>query len=226
MNADQNDLHISGDSRCKNAGDPNADYDYETDIDGEARIHYGRVDIGADEYYWSPADYDEDGRVNFIDFTSFAQKWHLTDANISLDDDNDVDFLDLSLFCADWLWEKAWTEGWMMCMGGGGDNLLEKSSSEKIVSEKTNLMLSTAAESLAKRPQRLAARSQKFYVLTPATTISARQRELESLKAADRISVKEILQWLDELWQTDEELKALIDEADWQEFIELVKSSQ
>lgn len=39
----------------------------ETDIDGESRIYYGRVDIGGDEYHWSPADFDEDGTVNLID---------------------------------------------------------------------------------------------------------------------------------------------------------------
>ena len=206
-----NDLHISVDSQCKNAGDPCGNYENETDIDGEARVRYGRIDIGADEYYWSPADYDLDGIVNFLDYTSFADSWRLIDANISLDDDNDVDFSDLSLFCADWLWQKAADEGWMMCMSGGGDGfetmgLAESESaislnvSKKVSVERDALMLSTAAESLAKRPQRLAVKSQKFYDITPSTTISARQRELESRKAAEKVDIKELLQWLDELW--------------------------
>lgn len=46
-----NDLHIGENSQCKNAGDPCGNYDYETDIDGEERIRYGRIDLGGDEYY-------------------------------------------------------------------------------------------------------------------------------------------------------------------------------
>jgi len=81
-----NDLHIAGDSPCKNAGDPNGSYGEETDIDGEERIKYGRVDIGGDEYYWSPADYDHNGIVNFVDYAYLGAAWHTEDADISLDD--------------------------------------------------------------------------------------------------------------------------------------------
>ncbi|MFZ0034350.1 MAG: hypothetical protein WAK60_05120 [Sedimentisphaerales bacterium] len=49
--------HLTLCSPCINAGDPNGDYEDQNDIDGEDRIVYGRVDMGADEYY--PADYNE-----------------------------------------------------------------------------------------------------------------------------------------------------------------------
>ncbi len=49
-----NDYHLSVYSPCKNAGDPNGDYAGQTDIDGEARLMGGQVDMGADErsYFW------------------------------------------------------------------------------------------------------------------------------------------------------------------------------
>jgi hypothetical protein len=43
------DYHITSDSLCINAGDPNGDYDGEKDIDGEERVSCDIVDIGADE---------------------------------------------------------------------------------------------------------------------------------------------------------------------------------
>ncbi|GAJ14183.1 unnamed protein product, partial [marine sediment metagenome] len=74
IDIDSDDLHLDETSQCKDSGDPNGDYD-ETDIDGENRIYYGRVDIGADEYYWSPADFNEDGFVNLIDCAIFVAAW-------------------------------------------------------------------------------------------------------------------------------------------------------
>jgi len=55
------DGHLRIDSPCINAGDPNADYSDQTDIDGERRVAYGRADIGCDEYI----DVDGDGLPNW-----------------------------------------------------------------------------------------------------------------------------------------------------------------
>ena len=117
---DPNDLHQDETSATKDAGDPNGDYGDETDIDGEARIIYGRVDIGADEYYWSPADFNGDGKVNFTDYAMLADAWQTENAAISLDEDNDVDINDLALFCEDWLWLAGWMKTEEMMMGGLG----------------------------------------------------------------------------------------------------------
>ena len=50
------DYHLNWLSPCFNAGDPNRDYSGQTDMDGEPRVCFGRVDIGADEVcliaYW------------------------------------------------------------------------------------------------------------------------------------------------------------------------------
>jgi hypothetical protein len=51
VNPDSNDYHLSPDSPCINAGDPNyVPGPNETDIDGEDRVMFGRIDMGADEF--------------------------------------------------------------------------------------------------------------------------------------------------------------------------------
>ncbi len=118
---DANNLHISPGSPCIDAADPCNNPLDETDIDGEDRVINDRVDIGADEFYWSKTDYNKSGYVDFIDYAMFASSWQTEDANVTLDDDNDVDNDDLALFCQDWLWEAPWvgTYQMMMSMGGG-----------------------------------------------------------------------------------------------------------
>ncbi|HBR19662.1 MAG: hypothetical protein A2Y13_01780 [Planctomycetes bacterium GWC2_45_44] len=189
--SNENDLHIAKESICKDAGYLYGVYgENETDIDGEARVKNGRIEIGGDECYISPADYDDSGIVNFLDYAPFANNWQTTNANISLDDDNDVDVCDLALFCEDWLWQNATeTTGWMLWTAGQEEMMIMSMPSESTTIE-TSLMLSTAAESIAKQPNRLKTKFQKFYDITPTTTISAKQRELESLKAqrAERIA--------------------------------------
>jgi subtilisin family serine protease len=116
IDVDADDLHIDETSPCKDAGDPNGNYGSETDIDGEDRIKYARVDIGADEYYWSSADIDEDGFVNFIDYAALAAAWQSEsgDGNYNedcdIEDNNTIDINDLALFCEDWLWQAAWPD--------------------------------------------------------------------------------------------------------------------
>ena len=63
-----NDYHLSFGSPCINAGWPDmAVVTGETDIDGNPRI-VGRVDIGADEFFVTKADFDGDGDVDQSDF--------------------------------------------------------------------------------------------------------------------------------------------------------------
>jgi len=56
VNADGGDYHLASYSPCVNAGDPEySPVPGETDIDGEPRVVYGRIDMGADEgYYETP----------------------------------------------------------------------------------------------------------------------------------------------------------------------------
>ncbi len=53
IDADVNNYHLTENSPCINIGDPCGNYTGQTDIDGEPRVLIGRVDIGADETYYS-----------------------------------------------------------------------------------------------------------------------------------------------------------------------------
>jgi len=115
VDADANNYHLDASSLCIDAGDPYFNPEpNETDIDGEDRKVDGDadrtaiVDIGADEYYGGPADFDKDGIVNFIDYAIFAEAWRSNSPQFSLDDDTDVDFDDFALFCNDWLRQSFW----------------------------------------------------------------------------------------------------------------------
>jgi len=124
---DPNNYHLGPNSPCIDTGYPDLILDdpNETDIDAEDRIIDGDangtdiVDMGADEYYWSAADYSGDGLVNFIDYAYFANAWLIDEPEISLDDDSDVDYNDLDLFCQDWLWEGPWKKPYFPCFGSG-----------------------------------------------------------------------------------------------------------
>ena len=131
---DPNDYHLDQNSLCIDAG--NGDY-YETDIDGEPRVmdvpykgdDVNDIDMGADEFFWSIADYNKDGTVNFLDYCFFANAWMTEDANISLDDDDDVNMADLGIFNNDWLWKAGWAQSFSFgCTGFGGDGGFEEQS--------------------------------------------------------------------------------------------------
>ena len=117
-------LHIKWNSPCRDNGDSNGIPPDETDIDSEGRIKYGRVDIGADEF-WNGADFDESGIVDFIDYAIIANNWLLSCSGpnwcsgCDLDQSGLVNTADLKLFCDDWLWQPAWITGWMFESQGG-----------------------------------------------------------------------------------------------------------
>jgi alpha-tubulin suppressor-like RCC1 family protein len=229
LNSD--DLHIDINSICKDAGDPNVSYDDETDIDGEPRVAFGQADIGGDEYYWSKADYNKDANVNFIDFAQFGSNWREPNYVIDLDNDGYVYIFDLMLFCDDWLWKPAWIQGqWMLDMageGGAGMAMASTNSDETDVAQAQTsdaLMLPDTRASLAARPARLRARTDKFYDIRPQITVSEIQ-PAKTMILVDQMStttiaeesitnddttitepttIEEIVDWLDAIWQSGE----------------------
>gem|GEM_PF-2906800 len=251
--SNENDFHISQNSKCRNAGNPTYSYgSSETDIDGETRVKNGRIDIGADEQYISEADFDSSGIVNWKDYRYLAGNWQSNEPNYSLDDDNDIDGCDLALFCEDWLWENGNNgDGWMLWTNAtAGMQLMSLSSSSSLllsvesvseaadtVNESSSLMLTTAAESKVKQPAKLAARSKKFYNIKPYRTITNRQHELKSLKAERMGRLKDsqteqsvggvnaLLNWLDNIWQNDEDVRNSMSESEYLEFRSAIEDS-
>jgi hypothetical protein len=60
VDPNNDDFHLDSKSPCIDVGDPIGDYTGQTDIDGEARVMGGRIDMGADEIpiiaYWTMDD--------------------------------------------------------------------------------------------------------------------------------------------------------------------------
>lgn len=87
---------------------------------------------------------------------------------------------------------------------------------------KDDLMLSSAIESLAARPERLVGKSEKFYRVTAFNTVSA-LREMERRRnTADELDVEKLLDWLAEIW-LDPEVRQEIAEPDWLRFYESIQ---
>jgi len=226
VGADPNDLHLGETSQCRDAGDPDGSYD-ETDIDGESRVYYGRVDMGGDEYYWSAADIDEDGRVKFADYAMLAVAWQSEDGegnydeDCDLEDNNSIDVNDLALFCEEWLWEAAWEQGWMMCMGGGGSTLKSAGIMDSVVLEvvaaeaRTDGLMLSAIESRKAMPERLAVKSGKFYNVTPDAVAASRtvRPRPPTRRQVYELTVQ-VLKWLDEMWLRGE-LKEVMTEDEY-----------
>ncbi|MBA7711450.1 hypothetical protein ES703_120413 [subsurface metagenome] len=73
--ANVHNVHLLGRSPCINSGDPSGDYSGQVDIDGQTRVAYSRVDMGADEVFPIAGDFEPDGDVDFADFAIFAGHW-------------------------------------------------------------------------------------------------------------------------------------------------------
>ena len=195
VNPDANNFHLKEESACIDAGDPNFEPEpNETDLDGEDRIKFGRVDIGADEFHWSLADFDRDGFVDFFDYAMFANNWRKTDADGDYDDfydiaddNNSVDFNEVAVIVEDWLWEKVLDEGWMMRMGGGGMG---------------GEGFSPGAE------------------LYPAEFTA--EQSSEEMYSPDIENIERLLEWLEDIW-LDESVQETIDEDNFKRMIESLK---
>ncbi len=181
---DPNEFHLGPNSFCIDVGDSNLIDPNETDMDGECRIMFGktalRVDIGADEYYWPKADYDQNGIVNFFDFAVLADPWRTEDANVNLIAPDEIDIDDLTAFCDDWLWVAPWSDLYqtMMCRTGLPSRQIPQS-----------LSLSSA-------------------------TLQ------QPLSEAD---IEQLIDWAEDLWQTDETVKDVISESTWDNFLTSLK---
>jgi len=103
---DNSDYHLLCSSPCFNTGDPGFTTDSNNvDIDGEPRMRYGRVDMGADELFQIAPDFEPDGDVDFADLAVFTGQWLLEELSWDVypqGGDGFVDFSDLAVFANSW----------------------------------------------------------------------------------------------------------------------------
>ncbi len=108
VDPDNGDYHLSAESPCVDAGDPEFEPEEgETDIDGEARVVGERVDMGADEFLIKcDGDFDFDGAVGPFDLALLLGNWGTcgdpADCPADLDGDGDVDAADLAQLLGNW----------------------------------------------------------------------------------------------------------------------------
>ncbi len=75
LGTEDDNLHLLTYSPCIDGGDPTGDYTDQTDMDGQERVLYDNVDIGADEVFPIAGDIDQDGDVDFKDYAYFCGHW-------------------------------------------------------------------------------------------------------------------------------------------------------
>jgi len=147
VDSDANNFHLKPISLCIDAGDPYADYEDETDIDGDPRVANGRAEIGADEV--TKADYNGDEIVNFIDFALLFDEWQYQESNKSLDEDADVDINDLVVFCNNWLWTSLWSPR-QQSFGQDMGIMIENTSEQAVVAV---VVVETPSEMIVESPE-------------------------------------------------------------------------
>jgi hypothetical protein len=169
-------------------------------MDGDGNGTY-LVDRGADERCYSPADFSNDGWVDFIDYSIFAAAWKSIYGNTNyneecdLEDNDAIDYNDLYIFCQEWLGRKCWDPNWQMAMAGGGEGLL---GGEGMEFSQEILGLEGDETSFELEPP-------------PSPEI-------------DPNVIKEMLEWLDEMWNSGV-FKDVMTEEEYLEFRKLVLES-
>jgi hypothetical protein len=105
VDASAGDVHVTATSPVIDAGDPAyVAAAGETDIDGDARVAGGAIDMGADEVVVAPVgDLDGDGNVDFADLLALLAAWGpCPGCPEDLDDSGAVGFSDLLILLAAW----------------------------------------------------------------------------------------------------------------------------
>ena len=66
--------------------------------------------MGADEFVANPADFNEDGIVDYFDIVVLVDQWLVAGSGLKSDlyQDGFVDFADFNVFAAQWLWKAGW----------------------------------------------------------------------------------------------------------------------
>jgi len=104
------DFHLLPGSLCAGGGDNgHVTPILSMDLDGEARIFDGSVDIGADEVVTNAFDLNNDGIINYFELGVLMQDWlHEGDLWADFDKNGFLDFADYGALAEQWFWASAW----------------------------------------------------------------------------------------------------------------------
>jgi hypothetical protein len=230
---DLNNYHLDPNSPCKDQG-ASGSYTGEKDIDNQDRVYNGTVDMGADEITCDQVFHEQDwsgnGIINMEEFALFSAAWLSEDPNsyappkdpndeyiwyeiglgplADIDDDLDVDLDDFALFCENWLWQacyKASQEGTLMMIEsrGGYDGRVARSA-----------MLAELSIDSFKTTQ-----------LTKARQLSVEKAEKmanEPTLEEQLVNMQDMIDFLENLWLEDAEVREQIDEQQWEKFMKAI----
>jgi hypothetical protein len=75
VGTEDDNLHLKSYSPCINQGMAQGDVHQQIDMDGDQRVRYGQVDMGADEVFPIGCDYGRDEDVDIYDVATFVNMW-------------------------------------------------------------------------------------------------------------------------------------------------------
>ncbi len=204
----------SASTYCINTGNPNYTVaTNETDINGDCRIMNSRVDMGADEF--NPYDITglngtPDGTVNFFDFASCAKTWRKTQGQTGYNDlcdfynDNVIDFQDMEMFCEYWLAGMEWSV--IDIVNGVYFYYTPSGCGYQMLIEFPMFQQMGALENSA--------------VIENTTNITSSQLKTCESEYPD---VDALVNWLDNLWENDKEIRNSMTEAEYLDFRNAIK---
>ncbi|MBN1764660.1 MAG: right-handed parallel beta-helix repeat-containing protein [Sedimentisphaerales bacterium] len=107
---EDDNVHLMSYSPCIHKGDPAGDYNGQVDMDGQPRVLYGRIDMGADEVFPIAGDFEPDEDVDLDDLSDFLTQW-LTSActdpdwcsGADFNTSSSVDLQDYAILSTHWL---------------------------------------------------------------------------------------------------------------------------
>ncbi|RKY06997.1 MAG: hypothetical protein DRP65_10995 [Planctomycetota bacterium] len=213
ININDHNLHLAADSPCIDAGDETVVGPTEVDIDADSRIDDTDVDMGADEVSCTDEisnslDWNGDGLVNNNEYGRFAKAWLQYDPDeYTGDDPNDtvnwdprcnLDNTGDSQYVIDLADVVVFAESW--CWQACWKDL-EKGFSMMAMGSGSGMMsMESVSSEILTAPQ-------------PEPTIEEQIEQTE-----------QILDWLNDLWKTDEAVRDTIDKDQWKDFIDRIEA--
>jgi len=189
---------------------PNLGPQESTSITVAFMFGYGPIDYN-EPIPSSDADFNNDGIVNFFDFAVIAKSWKTSTGNADYNDicdlhnDGTIDYKDLDIFCKDWLWQPGQEQSDPLKMMGSG-----------VGQGMTQSLGFTDVRYLTEQPQP---------VLEPQLQPELQSEPEPQSQYEPSYDTQVLIDWLEELWLTDEEVRSACTEADWLEFIETIRQT-
>lgn len=173
----------------------------------------------------NPLDWNDDGFVNYEEFSRFQAAWLSQDGGLNwnpvcdLDDSGAIDMGDVMIFLNDWLWISCEQRA-LMTVPQQDDPL--QVLSEEVSQLQTNIgLLDTLWQTDPNMQQQFTAEEWQVFMDTLYEELTTKTRTLYELQTGmsmiDQVlGLQSDIVMLEDLWLTDPDIQQQIDPADWQ----------